>query len=422
MLHDSLFQDAKSRLACFQSIQAAKVYQYSLPLRYPLTTKNSESTVTNGSHKQSQGSLHTLRSFCGTREGLLIALIDQDGITGWGEIAPLPGLHVESLHEAILQIQSVFQTFLVFNQQRFDKDPDIQELLERNKLFPSVRWGIETALLHLWQLQTAKEPQWKQQHLPISALIQAMPVEKMIEQAQACFRQGYNCLKCKVGHLHPEDAALLVQQLGGLSIVMARSRQATRPSRLNKLQIRLDIASRWTLQQACDFAQRIEPEWIQYLEDPLQNPWEIPQLHQKTGIECAIDSGFHPQLLQTDIALRGVKAWVVKPAILAHGMQQFDLLVQKSQQLGVQVVLSSCFESSVGLSQLAFLANRLPCPWQAAGLQTFSWFLNDVMTPLVEKNQIAVHLPSLWKQLQQFDASQSEHCHLICHQAMGVKQ
>ncbi|HHE32960.1 MAG TPA: o-succinylbenzoate synthase, partial [Chlorobaculum parvum] len=79
------------------------------------------------------------------REGLLLRLKSK-GAIAYGEVAPLTGLHAESLDEA-LQALTTFTPEL----SRLDRNtPDErQRLINKATLPPSVATGIEMALINL---------------------------------------------------------------------------------------------------------------------------------------------------------------------------------------------------------------------------------------------------------------------------------
>ncbi|MHC4221508.1 MAG: hypothetical protein ACYST9_03725, partial [Planctomycetota bacterium] len=93
-----------------------KIKRYDLPLAKPLTIKGK--------------TIHQ-------RSGVIIFLTDADGFVGCGETAPLPGLHKETLSDAISQLKSLKKII-----------PG-----QLKDLFSSVRLGIEMAIFNL-QRQT----------------------------------------------------------------------------------------------------------------------------------------------------------------------------------------------------------------------------------------------------------------------------
>lgn len=83
-----------------------------------------------------------------------------------------------------------------------------------------------------------------------------------------------------------------------------------------------------------------------------------------------------------DALCEGVTALVLKPAVLG-GFERTAQLAAWAAQRGMRAVVSSAFESSLGLSQLAQLAAALEAaPGARAtqhGLATLTWFAEDVL-------------------------------------------
>ena len=65
-----------------------RLYRYRLPLVRSLTTGAED----------------------GVRQGLVLALTDPEGFTGYGEAAPLPGLHTQTLSEVTAALISSMST------------------------------------------------------------------------------------------------------------------------------------------------------------------------------------------------------------------------------------------------------------------------------------------------------------------------
>ncbi|MFN9960929.1 MAG: enolase C-terminal domain-like protein, partial [bacterium] len=75
-----------------------------------------------------------------------------------------------------------------------------------------------------------------------------------------------------------DDAALISAMLEGLD-----------PS----VRLRLDGNRRLTLTSAVRLMKRLDAERIEYMEEPLRNPLELPELSRRTGITMAIDESLH---------------------------------------------------------------------------------------------------------------------------------
>ncbi|WP_035385259.1 o-succinylbenzoate synthase [Ferrimonas futtsuensis] len=300
-------------------MNALALYRYAVPFH---------SAIDFNGHRLSQ------------REGLLVKL-ERDGAVAWGEAAPLPGFSRESLAEAQEQLLSLMPTL---------KERD---LLPKAATLPSVRFALSSAL---WQLhKTHRLP-----HLD--------PVPLLTGSSQQIIEKAANidakCLKLKVGRVSVEEEIRLIYSL--------LEQDAKR-------RFRLDANQRWNEQQATEFAASIPLKQVDYIEEPTASLETNLALAASLGLPLALDEttqadGYRYQ------PLPGVKALVLKPQLIGD-LDTLARMVDQADHNGVRVVLSSAFESNLGLSTLADLAAELT-PDQSPGLDTLDAFKADLITPV----------------------------------------
>ena len=92
-------------------------------------------------------------------------------------------------------------------------------------------------------------------------------------------------------------------------------------------------------------------------------------------------------------SLTGVKAIVLKATLLG-GLYRSLALAREARRLGMIPVISSTFESGIGILGLARLA-VFACPGIPAGLDTYRWLASDVIRPRLKMSQGRVDLTSL---------------------------
>ncbi len=114
---------------------------------------------------------------------------------------------------------------------------------------------------------------------------------------------------------------------------------------------------------------------IEYLEDPCADFADIAFVANRTGHAGGHRRaagpgqavGAHPQL----------RALVLKPTLLGS-LAHCEALVARARELRLKVIVSSCFESGLGLNQLFHLAGEW-APDQAPGLDTKRWLAADLL-------------------------------------------
>ena len=172
--------------------------------------------------------------------------------------------------------------------------------------------------------------------------------------------------------------------------------------------IRLDANRCWTLAQACLFAGAIDRRRIAFIEEPLRDPQLLPEFADQTGMPVALDESLQwrfPEGHKEPDIFPGLTALVIKPT-LAGGIGRCRALARLANRNGLQVVLSSAYESSLGINTLTRLAMELS-PDVAPGLDTLSVFQQFVVeSPLlsgVHANTVHSVLP--WSQLERIWSS-----------------
>jgi O-succinylbenzoate synthase len=317
------------------------LYRYSLPLKLPV--KIGQTTIDR-------------------RDGLILEIADKEGRSGLGELAPLPGFSSESLAEAEKQISLFIST------QSKNYPVDITEQ-SFNNLFPSVRFGMESAMLHL--LAESRETtvskvlsKNSRQDISINGLLTGDNKAKL-NKAALYGKNGYSALKLKVGTLDLEYDIELTRQV--------------RTAAGENVKLRLDANRCWDLANAQKFCDAVKDCEIEYLEEPLAEPNKLMEAvkNELFSVPIAMDETTREVLPFGLSNYIGIKAIVLKPTLL--GVKRTLEFAEKAKELGIMAVIGSSFESSLGLSFLAQLAAAVNQEDIPAGLDTYDWFADDII-------------------------------------------
>ncbi len=173
---------------------------------------------------------------------------------------------------------------------------------------------------------------------------------------------------------------------------VAELRRAVGPN----VTIRLDANARWTVNQAAEALEKLEEFSIDYVEQPVATTQEMVDLRQRlrgTGIRLAADELIrHSHALDELIAERAADVAVLKVSPLG-GIGTTRSLAIKAHNSGMEVVISSALESSVGLSwgvQAAALLQDEIGGLADAGLGTAAFFASDTTIKPLEISNGAV--------------------------------
>lgn len=169
-------------------------------------------------------------------------------------------------------------------------------------------------------------------------------------------KPGCTTLKLKLGHLKVDEAIDLVKQYVG------------------KYRLRLDFNRKWMLDQALVFAKSFLPTDFEYLEEPINTYEDLIRFSVLTQFPIAVDESLREH---SCLNIPTLKFAVIKPMLWG--------LIPK---LPIPLVLSSSYESSLGILQIAQLAEgEIP-----QGLDTF---VPDFITPPLQiENGYLVWRPS----------------------------
>ena len=336
-----------------------KLFHYSLPLTEPLYLLGHE--------------MHE-------RTGLILRLHDENDGTSVGdnysegEIAPLPGMHPETLSEA---------------------ENQIGDYLSGNSLpatcsaalFGSVNFGLDMALrtmfqspnvskFHSFKETAGNDPKpskidFTGQIFPVNGL--AVGSGTVLEmECEELRNGGFKAVKLKVGQL------TILQDIERVRLA--------RKILGDEIALRLDANRAWEWEDALKFAEAVQDFNIEYCEEPLLDSNKLEQLHLQTGMPLALDETlwYAPTPISDapakHVSLSGIRALILKPSILG-GWNNTKMWIEHAQKNGIHCVLSSCFESGLGLNWIAFMANELLSEKFPAGLDTSKWFEQDLIEP-----------------------------------------
>ena len=312
------------------------------------------------------------------RDGLLLRLRDKDGYAAVGEIAPLPGLHSERLADCAAEAK-------VFFQKHKDMAPLWPEQedwaafgeLTKRITAPSVRFGVESALLNLLCRR-------KKTHLarllkvsyassvPLNGLLFGSK-DEIFNHARLLQQKGIRSFKVKVGRYPHEDEQKIVKEL---------------LEKFPAITLRLDANRCWSLPEALRFLQNLPPERIEYIEEPLKNKNELAAFCAESPIAPALDETLSEPGFEEFLILPGMAAAVLKPVVLG-GISATADLAKKAKQAGLKTVISDTFSSGVGLyvhlALAAALGKNIP-----AGLDTYRYLDADILRRPLEVRDGAI--------------------------------
>jgi o-succinylbenzoate synthase len=316
-------------------------------------------------HRPLAGPLRLSSGVISQRHGVIIRIIADNGMDGFGEAAPLPGFSPETLESTtkiLRHIESAWQGKAVPASLNGIGDM-VRQAIPAG--YPAAVFGLETALCDL-AAQASGRPlaSWLNENAALEVPVNYLTTGNRPDQDKtaADFERGkYDVAKIKVGGRSEEDdiafVGVLVKLLGGNTT------------------LRLDANRQWTYDAAVRVLNSLREYRIEYVEEPLENPspTQLIRLKTETGISIALDETL-AELgdVETWLEAGAVDVLIIKPTILG-GIARAVQLMETAQKYGRNIVVTSTFESEVGLTALVHLAAAIS-PATACGLNTCSIF------------------------------------------------
>ena len=329
-------------------------------------------------------SFSTAHSVMTTREGIIVQVTTSrggEGISGFGEIAPLPTFAGGSLADAHALLPALaarlrHKTLREALDLLYATEGEGYREGKAATKATSTLCGLEIALLDALgkaegrTVSTLLSPAGSQPRaaVPVNAVIGARATQTAIATALDAKKKGFRCVKLKVGlGLNVNEEIERV----------ASVRDAIGPA----MHLRLDANEAWHLEEAIAILSRCVPYDIQYVEQPLQAHDLVGMctLRQAIPIPLAVDEAVYNQesaslVLDSEAA----DILVIKPQ-LAGGLHVGQQIIQAAIERGVRSVITSTFEAGIGLTAELHLAAASPAVTLECGLATLHLLVDDLL-------------------------------------------
>ncbi|MGB3466187.1 MAG: o-succinylbenzoate synthase [Cyclobacteriaceae bacterium] len=306
---------------------------------------------------------------------------------GIGECAPLPGLSTEDISQIDFELERMQKIIGECTLKTFTKDPleKISELTDPS--FPSVRFGLETAILDL--INGAKRIIYDnaftrgQLKIPINGLIWMGEKSFMHQQVDEKMAAGFECVKMKVGAIDFADEIELLKNI--------RKRGG------DKLDLRIDANGAFSNREIFKIIRQLDQIKLHSIEQPImpRQPEAMSLICEKSTIPIALDEdliGIHTKSGKIEL-LDYVKPQyiVIKPSLVG-GLKSTAEWIALAEERGIGWWITSALESNVGLNAIAQLTAEYSVSMHQ-GLGTGQLYHNNVKSPLHIENGYLQYVP-----------------------------
>lgn len=197
----------------------------------------------------------------------------------------------------------------------------------------------------------------------------------------------------------PDEVADVLSQFGKFKTVKIKvagpgeslTQDMARIERVRALypeaKLRLDANGGYSVSQALQMVEQLSRFNLEYLEQPVQSVSEMAELRKQlagTGVKIAADESIR-KTGDPQAVMRAEAADIVM--LKAQPLGGIAASLEIAQSLGLEVVVSSALETSLGISQGLHLAGALPELNYDCGLGTLNLFDGDIVQQSLIPNQ-----------------------------------
>jgi o-succinylbenzoate synthase len=298
---------------------------------------------------------------------------------GIGECSTIKGLSIDPWDRYEDKLDEVCRNINYFT----------AELQEGLKEFPSIRFGLETALLDFQRggrhiLFPSDFTEGKEGIL-INGLIWMGDFKIMKQRIKDKLEKGFGCIKIKIGAIDFEKELELLKMI-----------RKEYPA--NDLELRTDANGAFSPDDAPEKLKRLSEYDIHSVEQPIrQNQWEeMARLCEMSPIPIALDEELIGRNSRDEISkmLDIIKPQyiILKPSLIG-GFAVSKIYIAEAEARNTGWWLTSALESNIGLNALAQWVFQWENP-VPQGLGTGQLFLNNINSPLYLKNDRLMFNPA----------------------------
>jgi o-succinylbenzoate synthase len=246
--------------------------------------------------------------------------------------------------------------------------------------YPSILFGLETAFR---QYETGSFRLWDtpfsrgEKGIPVNGLIWMGDYRKMAEQIENKLKDGFRCIKLKIGAIRFDDELSLLRRI--------RSRFPAK-----EITLRVDANGAFPPGEALDRLKQLAQWDIHSIEQPIPpGQWDaMARLAAETPIPIALDEELigwnRPEDKRRLLETIRPQYIILKPS-LHGGISGCREWIDEAGRLGTGWWITSALESNIGLNAIAqWTAAVLPHPSGESfqGLGTGGLFTNNINMPL----------------------------------------
>ena len=315
----------------------------------------------------------TSRGVYTTRTIWLVHLSEGDK-TGVGECAPLPDLSCDAMPDEAYEAK--LRQFC--ERLTGDSPQDEAEVFESMRPYPSMFFGLETALLNLRNGDLLFDTPFSrgEEGIPINGLVWMGRYDEMLQRMEEKLEKGFRCVKLKIGAIDFDQELDLVKRI--------RDRFS-----FHEVELRLDANGAFKYEEALYKLELLSQYAIHSIEQPIrQGQWAyMAELCRESPLPIALDEELigvnDPEMKSHMLNVIKPRYIILKPS-LHGGMMGCREWIETAKQQGIGSWITSALESNIGLNAIAQFASDVYGPHirMPQGLGTGQLFTDNIPLPL----------------------------------------
>ena len=325
----------------------------------------------------------TSRGILKTKDSWFIIIWEENNpeIKGIGECSIIQGLSPDNLDQYEDKLQFICDNIN-------DKEALLEEIID----FPSIQFGLETALL---DLKAEGNKQLFRSHfvrlgqpITINGLIWMGDKSFMLQQVKTKLEAGFKCLKLKIGAINFEEELEILKSI-------------RKEYNADILELRVDANGAFSPENALEKLEILSKFDLHSIEQPIKQGQmaEMAKLCEESPIAIALDE----ELI--GISAMADKRWllekiqphyiILKPSLIG-GIKGTNEWIEAAGEISIPWWITSALESNIGLNAIAQYTSTFNNPLPQ-GLGTGQLYTNNIDCPLTLKgDQLTYDLNKSW--------------------------
>ena len=292
---------------------------------------------------------------------------------GVGECAPLPALSCDDVPEYLDVLTKTSKRLEENMKTNFE---NALTSLEELEAYPSIRFGVETALAHyqaqslqLWHTPFSKG----KEGIPINGLIWMGNFDEMYQRIEEKMQQGFRCIKLKIGAIDFEKELELLAHI-------------RKHFTSEQIELRVDANGAFSPTDALDKLKRLSEYQLHSIEQPIRaGQWqEMAELCKNTPLPIALDEeliGINNRQQKIELLDTIQPQYIILKPSLHGGISGSEEWIELAAERGIGSWVTSALESNIGLNAIAQWTATL-MPTLPQGLGTGMLFTDNIDYPL----------------------------------------